>query len=187
MFGSFEGELYCSLSDSAATFNCALDDSWSFEPDLKKAANFIGHGRNNCSTEVTGHPSTLSHQDRKQYSELLAFFARRFRSDICLKKQLELLQTTSTSFIEVQQKLVDKLDGDDEAKEQERLDDHHEEYGSKKNRLQGLLHLYEANEIADYIQEFIDQLKASGRDKAKTWGTTLQVLNEEIKRLTRLL
>ena len=106
---------------------------------------------------------------------------------ICLKKQLELLQTTSTSFIEVQQTVVDKLDGDDEAKEQERLDDHHEEYGSKKNCLQGLLHLYEANEIADYIQEFIDQLKVSGRDKAKTWGTTLQDLNEEIKRLTLLL
>ena len=51
--------------------------------------------------------------------------------------------------------------------------------------LQGLLHLYEANEIADYIQEFIDQLNASGRDKAKTWGTTLQDLNEEFKRLTR--
>ena len=45
---------------------------------------------------------------------------------ICLKKQLELLQITSTSFMEVQQKLVDKLDGDDEAKVQERLDDHHE-------------------------------------------------------------
>ena len=27
VFGSFKGELYCSLSDSAATLNCALDDS----------------------------------------------------------------------------------------------------------------------------------------------------------------
>ncbi len=106
---------------------------------------------------------------------------------VCLKKQLEILQTTSTSLIDVQEKLINKLDGDEKEPEQEILDRHHEEYGSKKNRLQGLLHLYEANEIADYIKELIDQLKASGRDKAKTWGTTLQDLNEEIKRLTRLL
>jgi len=106
---------------------------------------------------------------------------------VCLKKQSEILQTTSTSFIAVQEKLVDNLDGDEKVTEQELLDRHHEEYGSKKNRLQGLLHLYEANEIAEYIKELIDQLKASGRDKAKTWGTTLQDLNEETKRLTRLL
>ncbi len=106
---------------------------------------------------------------------------------VCLKKQLEILQTTSTSLIDVQEKLINKLDGDEKEPEQEILDRHHEEYGSKKNRLQGLLHLYEANKIADYIKELIDQLKASGRDKAKTWGTTLQDLNEEIKRLMRLL
>ncbi len=106
---------------------------------------------------------------------------------VCLKKQLEIMQTTSTSLIDVQEKLVTKLDGDEKEPEQEILDRHHEEYGSKKNRLQGLLHLYEDNEIADYIKELIDQLKASGKDKAKTWGTTLQDLNEEIKRLTRLL
>ncbi len=106
---------------------------------------------------------------------------------VCLKKQLEILQTTNTSLIDVQEKLINKLDGDEKEPEQEVLDRHHEEYGFKKNRLQGLLHLYEANEIADYIKELIDELKASGRDKAKTWGTTLQDLNEEIKRLTRLL
>ena len=27
VLGSFKGELYCSLSDSAATLNCALEDS----------------------------------------------------------------------------------------------------------------------------------------------------------------
>ncbi len=42
--------------------------------------------------------------------------------------------------------------------------------------------------IESNIQNYLHlQLKASGRDKAKTWGTTLQDLNEEIKRLTRLL
>ncbi len=75
---------------------------------------------------------------------------------VCLKKQLEILQTTSTSLIDVQEKLINKLDGDEKEPEQEILDRYHEEYGSKKNRLQGLLHLYEANEIADYIKELID-------------------------------
>lgn len=51
---------------------------------------------------------------------------------VCLKKQLEILQTSSTSFIDVQQKLVDKLTGDGKDAEQEQLDRHHEEYGSMR-------------------------------------------------------
>ncbi len=54
---------------------------------------------------------------------------------VCLKKQLEILQTTSTSLIDVQEKLINKLDGDEKEPEQEVLDRHHEEYGSKIRKI----------------------------------------------------
>ena len=60
----------------------------------------------------------LSHTKIENSIQNYLRFSPEHLDPICLKKQLELLQTTSMSFIKVQQKLVDKLDGDDEAKEQ---------------------------------------------------------------------
>ena len=109
-----------------------------------------------------------------------------------LQKQLEQLQTHERSYTDIQQDIIGQLaddhDKEDEkAREEQLLEKLFDECVEKKLRMQGLIHLHNAYEIVDYLEEVLGNLKAEDSTQAASWSEEIHDLTDWIKELSRLL